>query len=107
MKTKGVAVQTIIMVLLGVVVLLFIGYWLVRTFSSPGLGQEECKTMLMDWCRTCGIKGWDSSAYAVPTALTSCLGRYATALNVNANTIQAGLCSGAASNECAKVGIMV
>jgi len=106
MKTKGVAVQTIIMVMLGIIVLLFVGYWLVRVFTTPGLSQEECRTLLIDWCRTCSARGWDGTAYEVPSALTACLNRNAAALNINANTIQAGLCSAAASNECAKVGVL-
>jgi hypothetical protein len=105
MKTKGVAVQTIIMVMLGIVVLLFVGYWLVRVFTTPALSEEECRSLYIDWCRNCALKGW-SGTIAWDTNLVDCMAKYNTKMGFPVAIPNPGLCSDATNkNNCGIVGI--
>ncbi len=106
MKTKGVAVQTIIMVMLGVVVLLFVGYWLVRVFTTPALSEEECKSLYIDWCRNCALNSW-TGTNAWDAIVTDCLGKYAAKMGFATITASGDCTNLANKNNCAIVGISI
>jgi hypothetical protein len=107
MKTKGVAVSTIIMVMLGVIVLLFVGYWLVRTFTGSTLSKEECRSEYIQWCRTCAGMSWTGTA-TWEASLVSCLGKYASNLGFTIPLGPSGACGNAVNQaNCGVVGISV
>jgi hypothetical protein len=103
MKTKGIAISTIIMLMLGVVVLLFVGYWLVRAFSGKGLSSQECKSQFISWCEACAAKNWIGTA-TWSTDLTNCLALYDKTLGITQGT--AGDCATNLTG-CKAVGIGV
>jgi hypothetical protein len=103
MKTKGVAVSTIIMIMLGVVVLLFVGYWLVRVFTGAGLSSQECKSEYINWCNSCAARGWTGTA-TWSTAMVDCLGKYAQIIGLTTPLGANGDCA-ANKNNCIAVGV--
>jgi hypothetical protein len=107
MKTKGVAVQTIIMIMLGVVVLLFVGYWLVRVFSTPALSEEACRSIYIDWCRNCALNSWTGTNLWGAT-VTDCLVKYGTKMGFPVAIPNPSLCSDAVNKaNCGIVGISI
>ena len=63
MNKKGIAVQTIILVLLGLVVLVFIAYWLYTLFAGETpLSMEQCRTELLTWCDMCKNNQWGTTS---------------------------------------------
>ena len=103
MKTKGVAVQTIIMIMLGVVVLLFVGYWLVRVFTGKGLTAQECRSQFISWCESCAARGWTGTA-TWSADMVTCLGNYAQTIGLTTPLPANGDCA-ANKNNCIAVGI--
>jgi hypothetical protein len=105
MKTKGVAVQTIIMIMLGVVVLLFVGYWLVRVFTGKGLSAQECRSQYIEWCQSCAARNWVGTAAWSPDMVT-CLGLYAQTIGLTTPLGANGDCANLVNkNNCIAVGI--
>lgn len=75
---KGVAVDQIILLVLGVIVLAVIGYLLYSNFmaSSGGINTEQCKANLINVCNSCKMAqttsgGWDPATYNDATVSTS------------------------------------
>jgi len=105
MKTKGVAVQTIIMIMLGVVVLLFVGYWLVRVFTGKGLTAQECRSQFVSWCGSCAARNWPTGVTAVWSAdMVTCLNSYAQTIGLTTPLPANGNCE-LNKNNCIAVGI--
>jgi hypothetical protein len=63
---KGVAIEQVILLVLGVIVLALIGYLLYSNYlsTSGGISLEQCKTQLVNACGNCKLKegaAWDST----------------------------------------------
>jgi hypothetical protein len=100
---KGLAVDTVIKLMLVLLVLLFIGYWLIR--SPKVLSAEQCRSLFIDWCKNCFFKGW-TGALPWSEDLLSCADKYANATGMKTPITYAGGCNlPEARNECAKFGI--
>jgi len=50
---KGIAIHTILLLVVGLIVAGIIIYLAYRTFSGSALGQEECRSMAISWCTGC------------------------------------------------------
>jgi hypothetical protein len=51
--SKGIAIQTILMLLAGIVVVGIVVYMVYRYATKSSIGQEECRATIMDWCVLC------------------------------------------------------
>lgn len=68
---KGLAIRTIILILLGVLVLVFLTYWFYKGSSPEALSFAECNAKWIRWCFTCKNAGW--TGLTTPTELiTEC-----------------------------------
>ena len=53
--SKGIAISTILYLLLGVLVVGIIVYLLYRTITTPVLDQNQCRSLAMTWCGSCKV----------------------------------------------------
>jgi len=53
MKKKGIAIQTILLLLIGVLVAGVLVYFVYRYFSGGSLSREDCRGIMVGWCTTC------------------------------------------------------
>ena len=60
MESKGVAIPYIIALVIGIIVLVFVVYWIYRLFSAPQISVEECKARMLQWCSMCKGLDWAS-----------------------------------------------
>ena len=75
MESKGVAIPYIIALVIGIIVLVFVVYWVYRMFAGPGgLSKADCERKFIDWCRSCAIRDWPDEA--IPTDVSNCLSAY-------------------------------
>lgn len=104
MNKKGIAVQTIILVLLGLVVLVFIAYWLYTLFAGETpLSMEQCRIKLLTWCEMCKNNDWSAAiALASDATASRCYNDYKDQFGMS--SIGVPTCSNMQSN-CATLGI--
>ena len=75
---KAVAIPYIIALVLGMIVLVFVVYWIYRSFTGQGINCNECKSQFIDWCTRCALanKGktdWDTNiASNSPSCAQTC-----------------------------------
>jgi len=50
---KGVAIPYIIALVIGIIVLVFVVYWVYRLFTAPQISYEDCRTRAIQWCQAC------------------------------------------------------
>ncbi|MEM5811246.1 MAG: hypothetical protein QXG91_00680 [Candidatus Aenigmatarchaeota archaeon] len=58
---KGVAVQKIILLILGIIVLAIVGYLLYVVFIGGKPTRDVCNAALISACGQCKVSGWDSN----------------------------------------------
>lgn len=68
---KGLMTRTIILIILGVLVLIFLGYWAWKSQKTEELTFQECRVKWMEWCIFCATKNWDLNVDK-PTIVTKC-----------------------------------
>ena len=56
--TKGIAIQTILMLLVGILVVGIIVYMVYRYFVGAPLSEQECRARAITWCTGCKNGGW-------------------------------------------------
>ena len=56
---KGIAIQTILLLLVGIIVVSIIVYLVYSYTRSPTLSKTECLSIVTNWCTTCMVSGWD------------------------------------------------
>ena len=66
---KGIALQTILMLLVGILVVGIIVYLVYRYMVGPGLTTEGCRQEIVNWCTTCQASNWLGSI--APTSTVS------------------------------------
>ncbi|MCS7123098.1 MAG: hypothetical protein RMJ17_00780 [Candidatus Aenigmarchaeota archaeon] len=69
--SKGVAIDKVILLLLGIIVLALIGYLLYTTFVGAGSAQRICEAALVSACGQCKLLGWPNTQ-DVKVSLTAC-----------------------------------
>jgi len=99
---KGVAVETVIKLMVIILVLLVIVYWLIR--SPKVLSAEQCRSLLINWCKDCVLKGWKG---ALPWSddLLVCVDKYVNILGISTFNVVGNCASTETRTECAKFGI--
>jgi len=92
--TKGIAVQTILMLLVGILVVGIIVYMVYRYFVGAPLGMEECRSRAITWCTACKNVNWGLTAAGptITTELTNCANQYFPTAPVNC-AAASGWCS--------------
>lgn len=57
---KGIAVTTLVLLIIGMVVIAIIGYLLYSTFISTGptMSLESCRAQVVSACSNCKLRGW-------------------------------------------------
>ena len=58
--TKVIAIQTILMLLVGILVVGIIVYLVYMYTLSPGLTEQSCRQAIVNWCTTCKTSGWSN-----------------------------------------------
>ena len=51
--SKGIAIQTILLLLVGILVVGILVYMVYRYFIAAPLGVEECRSRAITWCTAC------------------------------------------------------
>jgi hypothetical protein len=82
--TKGIAIQTILMLLVGILVVGIIVYMVYRYFVGAPLGEQECRSRVTSWCSSCRVMNFDANGYALGSELgndaaagtTGCIDEY-------------------------------
>jgi len=73
--TKGIAIQTILMLLVGILVVGIIVYMVYRYMFSPGLSQNDCRAQLVSWCTTCRTVAW-TGGFGLSDNVAKCTNTY-------------------------------
>jgi len=58
--SKGIAIQTILYLLVGVLVVAVVIYLVYTYAAGPGLDQQQCRSLVQNWCTSCKIADWAS-----------------------------------------------
>jgi hypothetical protein len=102
---KGIAVETIIKVTLLVLVLSLVLFWLIKVTANKEISVEQCRSLLIDWCKNCVLKGW-TGALPWGDDLLVCVNEYVNILGLKTPVTYAGACGFSdVRTECAKFGI--
>lgn len=56
--SKGIAINTILYLLLGILVVGILVYLVYTYTTSPGLDINNCRSIVTNWCNSCMIAGW-------------------------------------------------
>jgi hypothetical protein len=65
---KGIATQTILLMLVGIIVVGIIIYIVYRSLTGPSLSEGECRARMINACMMCENVGWDKD-YGVAAEL--------------------------------------
>ncbi len=84
MKGKGIAIQTILLLLVGILVVGIIVYMVYRYFVGAPLSEQECRSRAITWCTGCknsnsGISPptpWTVAGSTPGADLDTCAGTY-------------------------------
>lgn len=57
--SKGIATQTILLMLVGILVVGILIYIVYRTLMNPSLSEEECRARWISMCNVCKTSNWD------------------------------------------------
>jgi len=68
MMNKGIAIQTILLLVVGVLVAGIIIFLVFRTTTGSTLSATACQSRVISWCTTCRLKG--SGAWNMPCSNT-------------------------------------
>ena len=103
MRTKGIAIPYIIALIIGIIVIIFVVYWVYRMFAGPQLTLEDCKASLIQWCTACKNNNWVAIGKTISDSVgTTC----ATILSDKLGVTGTNTCDLAgAKTDCAKVGV--
>jgi len=66
--SKGIAIETILYLLLGIIVVGIIIY-LVYTYTTGGqLNEQQCRSKVISWCTGCSVANWAAGTGTLPSA---------------------------------------
>ena len=69
---KGIAIQTILLLLVGVLVVGILVYLVYRASGSSSFSVAECRAKLTDICTMCLNADWNPSINTDPTIISEC-----------------------------------
>ncbi len=56
--SKGVAIPYIVALVIGLIIIVFIVYWVYKTTTSSTLDLQKCKSRYITWCTNCAQMNW-------------------------------------------------
>jgi len=68
---KGIAVRTILLLVIGILVAGILVYMVYRSFTGTTLSQEECRSRAISYCTLCYTSNWQSEIKAGAAACTA------------------------------------
>jgi len=74
--SKGIAIQTILYLLIGVLVVGVVVYLVYTYIMSPVLPETQCRAIATSWCTSCKTSGWVAAGPEPSDDLEACGGRY-------------------------------
>ena len=60
MRNKGIAVRTILLLVVGVLVAGILVYMVYSYFGGSALSESDCKARLISWCTTCNMSSYNA-----------------------------------------------
>jgi len=101
---KGIAIQTILVLLVGMLVAGIVIFLVYSYSTSSGLSKNECMSIIFDICTTCAKTGWDDTVTPDLTRYFNCITiLYGTGANTNwlrDNTHCGSGCKGGPGVQC-------
>jgi hypothetical protein len=84
--SKGIAIETILYLLLGIIVVGIIIY-LVYTYTTGGqLNEQQCRSKVISWCTGCSVANWaDVSSKDATSDVGQCITNYFSSGNFGSN----------------------
>ncbi len=76
--SKGIAIQTILYLLIGVLVVGIVVYLVYSYVMNPMLPETQCRTLATAWCTSCSTVDWTGGPGA-PSDVVTCGANYWTA----------------------------
>jgi hypothetical protein len=73
--SKGIATETIIKIMLGLIVVAIILYLIYKFVLKSPIAPEECKSRLVSWCTSCKISNFGADI-VMSSDLQDCLDKY-------------------------------
>ncbi len=74
--SKGIAINTILYLLIGVLVVGVVVYLVYTYIMSPVLPETQCRSIATSWCTSCKTAGWDAAGPTPSADLTACGSKY-------------------------------
>ncbi len=73
--SKGIAINTILYLLLGVLVVGIVVYLVYTYATGSGMDIQDCRTRVQNWCNGCQIAGWPAGfgSKAVDSDIGTCI----------------------------------
>jgi len=73
---KGIAIQTILLLLVGVIVAAILIYLIYSYATTPTLSITECQSRIISWCTQCKTRAaggnWPTNMYITSALYTEC-----------------------------------
>jgi len=76
MKTKGIAIHTILLLVVGLIAVGVIAYVVYTSFTGSTLGREECRARLISYCTSCQVAGWTGAGPSLDDLADECCNKY-------------------------------
>ena len=106
--SKGIAIRTILLLLVGTVVAAIIIYLVYTYTQTPGLSAQECRARLISWCTGCVASAtsptsWSTTVTMASQFITDCAYKLG---QIGISGVNSGVtCALARTGACAAVGI--
>ena len=71
--SKGIATETIIKIMLGLIVVAIILYLIYKFVLKSPISPEECKARLVSWCTSCKISNFKADPFEMSEDLKTCI----------------------------------
>jgi hypothetical protein len=100
--SKGIATQTILLLLVGILVVGILIYMVYRTVMNPQISEEECKARWISQCVMCKNANWENTAAPPSSLLADCTKGAFLGWKDNTDCTEA---KGSMRSECKQLGI--
>ena len=68
---KGMAIPYIVALVIGLIVIVFVVYWVYKTTTSSTLDLQKCKSRYITWCSNCAQMNWPNW-HCMPAGVEEC-----------------------------------
>ena len=99
--SKGIAIQTILLLLVGTIVAVIIIYLVYTYTSTTALSAKECEARFISWCTQCSMLGRSSTSPITTAFYNECNTQLA---SIGITILSTSRCNNIYT-ECEKVGV--